>query len=359
MRWSPEHDERFRAAYSGKRVCITGGAGFIGAHLAEALVDLGAFVVIVDDLSAHEADADDAPDAISELLEGAPEHVRFVHASILDTHALDDAMERVRLVFHLAAISSLPESLQDPDRAFRVNDRGTFEVCSSAQVAGAKRIVYAASSSAYGDAGSGPVAESHAPSPLSPYAASKLAGEHVVSAWARSFGLPGVSLRLFNVYGPRQRVGAGDEGAVVASFLHRAKRGQAPEIFGDGSQTRDFIHVDDVVLAMLLAGAAEGELRGQAVNVGTGRAVTINDLARLAAEACGRPDLRPRRLPPREGDILHSRADTELARTLLGFEAAIPLSDGLARTLEGPRGNGLRTGARLEAPVRGAAVAHR
>lgn len=352
MRWSPQQDDQFLAAFNGKRVCVTGGAGFIGAHLCEALVELGSQVVIVDDLSAGGEREDESPDALSILLEAAPEQVRFVHASILDTHALDDAMERVRVVFHLAAISSLPESMRDPDRAFRVNDRGTFEVCSAAQVAGAKRVVYAASSSAYGDAGEAPIPESHAPSPLSPYAASKLAGEHVVSAWARSFGLPGVSLRLFNVYGPRQRVGAGDEGAVVASFLHRLQRGQAPEIFGDGRQTRDFIHVHDVVTAMLLAGSTHEELKGQAVNIGSGRATSIAELARLAAEASERAELKAKLLPVREGDILHSRADVSLARSLLGFEAAVPLSEGLARMLEDPRGNAPRTGARLESPVR-------
>ncbi len=353
MRWSPEQLEQFRAAYEGKRVCLTGGAGFIGGHLAEALVELDAQVVIVDDLSGGAAGADDdAPDVLSALLEAAPDQVRFLHASILDTHALDDAMERVRVVFHLAAISSLPESMRDPDRAFRVNDRGTFEVCSAAQVAGARRIIYAASSSAYGDAGDIAVPESRAPAPLSPYAASKLAGEHVVSAWARSFGLPGLSMRLFNVYGPRQRVGAGDEGAVVAAFIERLRRNQPPEIFGDGLQTRDFIHVHDVVTAMLLAGSTHAELRGQAVNIGTGRATTINDLAHQIAEAAERPELRARLLPARDGDLLHSRADVSLARSLLGFEATIPLAEGLRATVEDPLGNALRTGAFPEAAVR-------
>ncbi len=354
MRWPTDLDERFRAAFDGKRVCVTGGAGFIGGHLCEALVSFGAHVCIVDDLSALDASTrdDDAPDVISTLLESAPEQVRFVHASVLDPHALDDAMERARYVFHLAAVSSVTESVRDPARTFEVNARGTVEVCSSAQVAGAKRIVYAASSSAYGDAGDGPIGESSPPSPLSPYAASKLAGEHIITAWDRTFGLSGVSLRLFNVYGPRQRVGAGDEGAVVSSFIHRLRSGEPPEIYGDGRQTRDFVHVDDVVEAMLLSASMKAEPAGRVFNVGTGRATTILDLAALAAEALERKDLRPKLLPERPGDIRHSRADTTLAREALGFEGRTSLVDGLAHTLGGPRGNVPRTGARIESPVR-------
>lgn len=304
------------------RVAVTGGAGFVGGRLVSALADLGAKVVVVDDLSTGDADL------IGALVDEHPGDVRFVHASILDARALDDAFERCSIVFHLAAVSSVAESIRKPERAWDVNARGTLEVCQAAQVAGARRIVLASSAAVYGDGAPGPVREDGALRPMSPYAAAKLAAEHLVSAWSHSYGLDGVSLRLFNVYGPGQRSDV-EEPAVVTAMLTRAVAGKAPIIFGDGGQTRDLVHVDDVVRAMML-GAALGEpAAGRAVNLATGRSTDLRRLAALIAETAGRPGLAPEFAPARPAEVRDSRADISLAARLLGWSPEITLEAGL------------------------------
>ncbi len=329
-----------RAAYAGRRVVVTGGAGFIGGHLSEALLALGASVCIVDDLSTGDADL------AASLLDAHPETARFVHASILDPRSLDDALERAHTVFHLAAESSGPRSLEDPERCLDVNVRGTMEVCQASRIAGVKRVILASSAAVYGEAESSPIREDSLPRPMTPYAASKLAAECVCAAWARCFDLPAISLRMFNVFGPRQRA-AGDDGAVVAAFIARLADGKAPLINGDGRQTRDLIHVEDAVRGFLLAGAAGGAFEGDVFNIGSGVATEIGALASLVADAFARAGAGPAQArppefgPDRRGDIRRSVADVSRARQRLGFGAGVALKDGLAATIAHARGSNI------------------
>lgn len=318
--------ERFDRPYGGRRVCVAGGAGFIGLHLVGSLLDLGATVCVIDDLSASELDG------VAALVDRAPERVPFVHGSVLDPLALQEAVEGAEVVFHLAAIASVAASLEDPERSFDVNATGTVRVAEAARLAGARRLVYAASSSAYGD-GPSPNREDVAARPLSPYAAGKLAGEHVVSAWSHAGGVSGVSLRLFNVFGPGQPAG-GAYAAVIPAFIKRLCAGEPPVIFGDGSQSRDFVFVEDVVRAFLLAGASNRDFRGEVVNVGSGRETTVLELAQTLARIVDRRDLTPQHQSARPGDVPRSVADVSRARELLRFDPTVTLEDGLTALLE-------------------------
>lgn len=312
-------------------MCVTGGAGFIGGHLVDSLLSLGASITVIDDLSTSTADH------VAGLIDLEPERVRFVHASILDENALAEAVAGSELLFHLAAVSSVPRSLSDPERSYAVNALGTMRVADVARRANVRRIVYSGSSSAYGQGATLPKVESHLPAPVSPYAASKLAGEHVMLAWAESFGLSTVSLRYFNIFGPRQPADSA-YAAVIAAFSQKLILGQRPVIFGDGQQSRDFTFVTNAVLANLLAATSDRPLKGQVINVGTGRRITLNELARILAERSGLPHLVPVHQPERPGDVRHSQADLELSRTLLGYEPVVSLEEGLAKTFDWYRG---------------------
>lgn len=327
MRWPERHEAELSQRYSGAHACVTGGAGFIGAHLVEALLDLGASVSVVDDLSTGD------PDLIAALVDRDPERVRFIPGSILDTSALDDGFERASIVFHLAAVSSVQRALHNPERTFDVNARGTVEVCQAARIARVERVVNASTAAVYGEPDGVPTGERAELRPTHPYAASKLASEHVCAAWAHAYELDAVSLRFFNVYGPRQSADS-DDAAAIASFASRARRDEAPVIYGDGSQTRDFLFVRDAALAVLLAGAAPDRLRGRAVNIGSGKATDIASLARAVCRAAGRPDLRPEHAPARPADLPRSQADISLAGSLLGFTPTVELDEGLRRTLD-------------------------
>ncbi len=318
---------RLRPRLDGRRVCVTGGAGFIGGHLVDALLSLGASITVLDDLSTSTAEH------VASLVEVEPERVRFVHASILDETALTEAVAGSEVVFHLAAVSSVPRSLADPERSYGVNAMGTMRVADASRRANVKRIVYSASSSAYGQGQALPKVESHVPAPVSPYAASKLAGEHVMLAWAKSFGISTISLRYFNIFGPRQPADSA-YAAVIAAFSRQLIAGQRPLIFGDGLQSRDFTFVANAVVANLLAATADRPLSGEVVNVGTGRRISLNELARILAERSGLPHLVPVHQPERPGDVKHSQADLELSRSLLGYEPVVSLEDGLARTFD-------------------------
>jgi nucleoside-diphosphate-sugar epimerase len=360
---------RLRPFYEGTHVVVTGGAGFIGSHLLDALMALGASVSVIDDLSNSTADH------VGSLIDMDAARVRLVIGSILDDDAVADAFgidpppaprspssrrpslrlttdaepeangtgvhahgPRPKVVFHLAAMGSVPRSIAEPQRSWSVNATGTVRVLEAARRAGAKRVVFSASSSAYGDSEQLPRVETQLPSPLSPYAASKLAGEQAMTAWAKSFSLSTVSLRYFNVFGPRQSADSA-YAAVVAAFAKAVLAGEAPVIFGDGRQSRDFTFVANVVMANLLAGALEQDLRGEVINIGTGRRTDLNELARVMTRLANEgssselPPPQPRHEPARAGDVRHSQADIAKARRLLGYEAWLGLDDGLRQTL--------------------------
>jgi nucleoside-diphosphate-sugar epimerase len=323
--------ERLRRHYEGRAVCVTGGAGFIGGHLIDALLSLGATISVIDDLS------NSTLSHLAGLIELEPERIRFVHGSILDDDAMADAAEGAGTIFHLAAVGSVPLSVAHPQRAWSVNATGTVRVLEAARKAWGRpapsnRVVFAASSSAYGDDPSLPKVETQPPRALSPYAASKLAGEHALAAWSHSYGISTASLRYFNIFGPRQSADSA-YAAVIAAFAKRLLAGEPPLIYGDGSQSRDFTSVTNAVLATLVAGACERPLAGEVFNVGTGRRVTILELARIMAERAGMPHLQPEFAPARAGDVPHSLADFSRARQVLGYEPIASLEDGLEETM--------------------------
>lgn len=336
---------RLAQTYTDRRVCVTGGAGFIGGHLVDALHSMRADVTILDDLS------NSNPDHLADLMELEPTRVRFIHGSILDDSALDAALSKASVVFHLAAMGSVPASVADPRRAWGVNATGTVRVLEAARRAGAARVVSASSSSVYGDgtgdsgtsASPGQISakvETQPPAPLSPYAASKLAGEAAVRAWARSYGQQACSLRFFNVFGPRQPVRS-TYAAVIPAFTAALLAGEAPVIFGDGSQSRDFTPVACAVVACLQAGAVQRDLGGQPINVGTGTRTSVAELAAMIAEMVGTAPsgtgggrgVQPTYQPAREGDVRHSLADISLARGLLGYSPVTTLEAALRETV--------------------------
>ncbi|MEM0984304.1 MAG: NAD-dependent epimerase/dehydratase family protein [Planctomycetota bacterium] len=319
----PEHAiDSLRAKLDGKRCCVTGGAGFIGGHVVDALVSLGASVSVIDDLTNSDLGH------LGQVIEMEPGRCRFLQASILDPDGLASAVDGAHLVLHLAARSSVSRSLEDPERTWAINATGTLRVLQAARDQGVKRVVYSASSSAYGDAPGLPKRETSAPEPLSPYAASKLAGEHLASAYADSYGLSAVSLRYFNVFGPRQPADSPYAG-VIPAFAKKLKAGERPVIYGDGEQTRDFTYVANIVYANLLAATVDAPLAGDTINIGTGDSTSINTLARIMASAHGRDDLTPEHRPVRAGDVRDSQADLSRARDLLGYEPFIDFEQGL------------------------------
>lgn len=318
---------RLREAYEGRPVCVTGGAGFIGGHLIDVLMAVGATVSVIDDLT------NSTLEHLSGLIELEADRLRFIHGSILDDAALRSAMQGAKTVFHLAAIGSVPRSVQEPQRSWSVNATGTLRVLEHARAVNAERVIFAASSSAYGDQPDLPKVETMPARPLSPYAASKLAGEQLMSVWAHTYGLSTASLRYFNIFGPRQSADSA-YAAVVAAFTKALLNGEAPVIFGDGRQTRDMTFVSNAVLATLLAGASPQRLSGQVVNVGTGKRLSILELAQRLAELCGATQVHPVFKPGRAGDVRDSLADIGQARQLLGYEPVASLDDGLAETVE-------------------------
>lgn len=325
---------RLRAPYEGRVVCVTGGAGFIGGHLVDALLSLGARIAVLDDLSNSNLQH------LGELIELEPERVRFVHGSILDDDAVADAMEDAQVVFHLAALGSVPRSIAEPQRTWSVNSTGTVRVLEAARKVKARRVVFAASSSAYGDDQTLPKIETQLPRPMSPYAASKLAGEHLMATWSRSYGVSTVSLRYFNIFGPRQSADSA-YAAVIAAFARRLLSGEPPVIYGDGQQSRDFTSVANAVLGTLQAGACEKNLAGEVLNIGTGRRTSLLELADIMAaivqkesSAAGVAHATPPVFAaPRAGDVRHSLADLRRAGELLGYAPIIALHEALEETV--------------------------
>lgn len=299
---------------------VTGGAGFIGSHLVEALVRQGRQVRVLDDLStglrANLVHVQPAP----EIFEG----------DVGDAAAVHRAMNGVGVVFHLAALASVQRSVEKPEDTHRVCATGTLNVLDAARRAGVRRVVYAASSSAYGVPHGDVQTERNPLQPLSPYAAAKLAGELYAQSFTATYGLETVRLRFFNIFGPRQRADSPYSG-VIALFTAALTAGRTPIIFGDGLQSRDFTFVTDVVQALTRAAEAPG-VSGQVYNIGTGRATNLLELVAALNRQLG-TDIAPQLAPPRAGDVRHSRADIAAARRDLGYEPAIAFEDGLARTL--------------------------
>jgi UDP-glucose 4-epimerase len=316
-------EARFKAAFDGSTVLITGGAGFIGSHLARRLLKLGAAVRVIDDLSTGRR---------SNL---PPEPVEFIEASILDERALREAVDGCRLLFHQAAMVSVPRSVQEPLTCAAINTTGTERVLEAARDAGVQRVMFASSAAVYGDEPRLPSREDDPIVCCSPYAASKAAGEALMTAFARCYGLSTISLRYFNIFGPRQDPHS-PYAAAIAAFVDAMLAGRPPTIFGDGRQTRDFTPVANVVHANLLAASSERELHGQAVNIGTGRQVNLLEvLAEMARHL--KVEATYRFAPPRAGDVRDSTADITRARELLGYEPHVEFATGLGELLETSR----------------------
>ncbi len=301
---------------------VTGGAGFIGSHLVEELVSMGERVRVFDDFSTGKR----------ENIEPWRDRIECIEGDTRDSQAVGAAMDGIDYVLHQAALPSVPRSVKDPVTTDAVNVGGTLNVLWAARRKKVKRVVFASSSSVYGNADVSPKHEELPLAPASPYAVSKLAGEHYCRVFHEVYGLETVSLRYFNVFGPRQEPDSA-YAAVIPIFLREMTNGRPAPVDGDGTQTRDFTFVMNVVEANLLACTAAGAA-GKAVNVGCGRSVSVLELVKGLNERLG-TDVEPVFRPSREGDVKHSRADIALAAKLLGYTPTVGFEEGLARTAEG------------------------
>jgi len=307
-----------------KTYLVTGGAGFIGSHIAATLLERGETVRIFDSLvTGREINL--------AALKGQAE---YIQGDLRDGVVLKEAMRGVDVVFHQAAIASVPRSIADPTGSLEINVNGTQNVLLAARDAGVRRVVFASSSAIYGDAPEFPKREDMYPAPLSPYALHKLTGEFLCSIFTRIYGLETIALRYFNVFGPRQDP-ASEYAAVIPRFLSLLSTGQRPVIFGDGEQTRDFVYVGDVVRANLLASTSSKAV-GAVINIGAGKHTSLNTVLRIARELLG-VQIEAEYRDGRPGDVRDSLADIQLAHRLLGFQPEIDLRTGLALTLESVR----------------------
>jgi UDP-glucose 4-epimerase len=312
------------------RALVTGGAGFIGSHLIEAL--------IADPRVKAVRAADNLSTGKIENIRPFLDRIEFIQGDLLDESIREKAVDGVDVIFHEAAIPSVPRSVQDPIASHLAGDHLTLRVLDSARKAGVRRLIYAGSSSAYGDTEVLPKVETMAPNPRSPYAVSKLAGEYYAAVFARCYAIDTVSLRYFNVFGPRQ-----DENspfsAVIAKFCSAFKKNEALTIHADGQQSRDFCHIDNVVSANLLAAFSSSPLNGQVLNIGCGERHTLIEMVEMLNALSGE-NRAPQFAPPRPGDVKHSQADIGRARAVLGYEPRVRFKDGLAKTFDWYRKNG-------------------
>lgn len=306
---------------------VTGGAGFIGSHLVEALTARGDRARVLDNLSSGRLE--NLGSEVGEVGSGAT--VEFLEGDITDAGACREAAKGCDGVFHEAAQVSVPRSVEDPELSYEINVMGTLRVLEAARAAGIERLVFAASSAAYGESERLPKVEDFPTAPMSPYASGKVAGEELLGVWGRCYGMRTVCLRYFNVFGPRQ-VDDSPYTGVIAIFARILLEGGTPTINGDGEQTRDLTFVDNVVEANLAAMGAEVP-PGTVVNVGGGERITINELYRAMAERLGGP-AEPHHGPDRAGDVRHSLASLDRARELLGWEPRVGWREGLERTLD-------------------------
>jgi UDP-glucose 4-epimerase len=304
------------------KVLITGVCGFIGSSLARALLAEGASVRGLDNMSSGKM----------ENLDGVRGQVELVRADVQDRDAVEAACDGVELVFHEAAIASVAASVNDPVGTNESNLDGTLYVLEAARKAGVKRLLYAASAAAYGDEPTLPKRETMLPQPVSAYAVQKVAGEHYLASYAKVYGLETVALRYFNVFGPRQDPASVYSG-VLARFISQMSRGETPTVFGDGSTSRDFVYIDNVVSANVLAARTKAEVSGKVFNVATGRSTTLleayEEIKRVVGYSGG-INFAPERI----GDIRHSLADITLARETFGYEPVADFRYGLEKTIE-------------------------
>ncbi|RJS81996.1 SDR family oxidoreductase [Candidatus Bathyarchaeota archaeon] len=305
------------------RVLVTGGAGFIGSHLVEGLLRCGIEVIVLDDLSVGRTSN------LSRCM--GSRRLKFVRGDIREREAVKDSLKDVKAVFHLAALTSVPYSVEHPEVTHEVNVEGTkrlLEACLDSMV---ERFIYVSSCAVYGEPRYLPVDEEHPLAPLSPYAHSKRVAEQVCFEFQETYGLKVTVLRPFNVYGSRQR--GGQYGGVVTKFIERLFAGKPPIIYGDGTQTRDFIYVKDAVTAFILTLKSPHAV-GKTFNVATGKPTSINRLAQLLADLLNVKNVKPIYAEPRQGDIKHSYADITRIRTCLGFEPQTSLKKGLSTLIE-------------------------
>jgi nucleoside-diphosphate-sugar epimerase len=300
---------------------VTGGAGFIGSHIATRLVEMGHAVRVLDNFSTGTRANLDHIAARIDLLEGDlrnPDHCRRACAD-MDT------------IFHEAAIPSVPKSVEFPQDSHDANINGTFNLLIAAREQKCRRVIYAASSSAYGDSEVSPKHEGLRPIPLSPYAAQKLTGELYCKAFTTCYGLETISIRYFNVFGPRQDP-TSQYAAAIPAFIIAILNDRPPTVYGDGEQTRDFTYIDNIVQGNLLAAQAE-RTHGETVNVACGDSISVNQIIVRINELLGK-DIRPIHVDPRPGDVRHSTADIHLARELLGFEPQVSFEQGRKQAID-------------------------
>jgi len=299
------------------RVLVTGGAGFIGSHLVDVLLIKGHSVTVLDDFS------NGTKENLTHLQK---KNLKVIKGDIRNASALKKALQDVDAVAHLAAMISVPLSIEKPALAHEVNVGGTLSLLKASLEKGVERFVCASSCAIYGDARKLPIGEKTTPKPLSPYAQSKLDAENSCRAFYEANGFPAVSLRYFNVYGPRQS--GGEYAGVMLKFLERLRSGQPPVIYGDGSQTRDFVYVEDVAEATRLA-LERSNVEGEAINVGTMKRTSIKKLCEMFVKLSGRADSKPKHETARPGDIKHSQADISKAKKILGFRPKVSIEKGV------------------------------
>lgn len=300
---------------------VTGGAGFIGSHLVNRLLSENATVRVIDNFSSGKRSN----------LEHVASQIELVEGDIRNPDDCKKACAGVEIIFHEAAVPSVPRSVADPITSHQANIDGTFNVLMAARDAGVKRVVYAASSSAYGDVPELPKRETTRPEPLSPYAVNKLVGEYYCQVFNKCFGLETVSLRYFNVFGPKQDPKS-QYAAAIPAFVTSILRGESPTIYGDGEQTRDFTFIDNVVHANLLASRAPG-VKGEVMNIACGSSVSVNAIIRQINALLG-TNVAPTYVPPRAGDVKHSLADISRAKTVIGYEPLIMFDEGLRLAID-------------------------
>jgi UDP-glucose 4-epimerase len=305
------------------RYLVTGIAGFIGSTLARALVEQGQEVRGIDNLSNGTLDN----------IAGIRRSISFEQMDLQDVAGMKSACEGVDFVLHQAALASVPRSVKDPITSHESNVNGTLNLLIAARDAKVKRVVYAASSSAYGDQPTQPKQEDMSPLPLSPYAVQKLTCEYYIQSFYRAYGLEGICLRYFNIFGPRQAADSPYSG-VIAQFTYKMMAGETPTIFGDGLTSRDFNYVDNAVSANLLACQAPSAVAtGRVFNIGTGKSQTLNEVYAAIAGQIGF-SAKPNYGPPREGDIKHSLANIDRAVNELGYQPKVQFHDGLRKTVD-------------------------